>query len=51
MCVCVFIQISKKMGGVVKGLDKVVQSMDLEKVSRVRGESDKKNKKTAVYSC
>ncbi len=26
------VQITKQMGGVVKGLDKVVQSMDLEKV-------------------
>lgn len=26
-------QLTKKMGGVVKGLEKVVQSMDLEKVS------------------
>lgn len=26
-------EISKKMGGVVKGLDKVVQSMDLEKIT------------------
>ena len=37
--VCVYIdvimilfQLSKQMGGVVKGLDKVMQSMDLEKV-------------------
>ena len=29
------IQLTKRMGSVVKGLDKVVQSMDLEKV---RGE-------------
>ena len=26
------IQLSKQMGGVVKGLDKVMQSMDLQKV-------------------
>ncbi len=30
-----FPQISKQMGGVVKGLDKVVASMDLEKVGGV----------------
>ena len=30
--VSVSIQLSKQMGGVVKGLDKVMQSMDLEKV-------------------
>lgn len=33
MCVCILFQLTKQMGGVVKGLDKVMQSMDLEKVS------------------
>ena len=36
-CVCICphhlaVQLSKTMGGVVKGLDKVMQTMDLEKV-------------------
>lgn len=32
MCKCV-LQVTKNMDGVVKGLDKAMQSMDLEKVS------------------
>ena len=28
----ILFQLSKQMGGVVKGLDKVMQSMDLQKV-------------------
>lgn len=32
LLIFVHFQLSKQMGGVVKGLDKVMQSMDLEKV-------------------